>query len=173
VHSPCNARIFARRLLKFEIYLLISDAYGGRTRARTWDPLIKSQIAFVINQWLSCKLNTFHAIRRQRVTSEMQTCCKVAAFTNRARVLVTAYHSFGGEVEASNTPTIRRLTPLCRHQLLRIARLTLPPETIPSCYRRTRHTEFQPHSGRHHGCGRSLLDELGVQWVRRYRPTDA
>src|ERR1019366_6031284 len=28
-------------------------------------------------------------------------------------------------------------------------RLTLPPETIPSCYRRMRHTEFQPHSGRH------------------------
>jgi hypothetical protein len=37
-------------------------------------------------------------------------------------VSVTAYHhSFGEEVEASNTPTIRRLTPSCRHQLLRIA----------------------------------------------------
>src|SRR6266567_4811835 len=34
---------------------------------------------------------------------------------------VTAYHSFAGEVEASNTPTIRRLTPSCRHQLPRIA----------------------------------------------------
>src|SRR5664280_576864 len=33
---------------------------------------------------------------------------------------VMAYHSFGGEVEASNTPTIRRLTPSRRHQLLRI-----------------------------------------------------
>src|SRR5208282_1251493 len=33
---------------------------------------------------------------------------------------VTAYHSFGGEVEASNTPTIRRLTPSRRHQLPRI-----------------------------------------------------
>src|SRR5213083_326001 len=37
-------------------------------------------------------------------------------------VSVTAYHSFGGEVEASNTPTIRRLTPSCRHQLPPIAR---------------------------------------------------
>src|SRR5271163_575505 len=36
-------------------------------------------------------------------------------------VSVTANHSFGGEVEASNTPTIRRLTPSCRHQLPRIA----------------------------------------------------
>src|SRR5260221_6044471 len=34
----------------------------------------------------------------------------------------TAYHSFIGEVEALNTTTIRRLTPLCRHQLLAIAR---------------------------------------------------
>src|SRR5437773_5739392 len=36
-------------------------------------------------------------------------------------VSVTAYHSFGGEVEASNTPTIRRLTPSRRHQLSLIA----------------------------------------------------
>jgi hypothetical protein len=35
---------------------------------------------------------------------------------------VTAYHSFGGEVGASNTTTIRRLTPSCRHQLSPIAR---------------------------------------------------
>jgi hypothetical protein len=34
---------------------------------------------------------------------------------------VTAYHSFAGEVEASNTPTIRRLTPSRRHQLSPIA----------------------------------------------------
>ena len=37
---------------------------------------------------------------------------------------VTAYHCFSGEVEASNTPTIRRLTPSSRHQLPRIAHLT-------------------------------------------------
>src|SRR6266536_3546094 len=36
-------------------------------------------------------------------------------------VSVTAYHSFSGEVEASNTPTIRRLIPSCRHQLSSIA----------------------------------------------------
>ena len=30
-----------------------------------------------------------------------------------------------------------------------ISRLTSPPETIPSCYLGIRHTEFQPHSGRH------------------------
>jgi hypothetical protein len=36
-------------------------------------------------------------------------------------VSVTAYHSFAGEVEASNTPTIRRLTLLRRHKLSPIA----------------------------------------------------
>jgi hypothetical protein len=48
-------------------------------------------------------------------------------------VSITAYHSFGGEVEASNTPTIRRLTPSHRHQLPRIAptpdSLRRPPTT--------------------------------------------
>src|SRR5262249_50871600 len=38
-------------------------------------------------------------------------------------VSVTAYHSFGGEVEASSTPTIRRLIPSCRHQFSPIALL--------------------------------------------------
>src|SRR5208282_3228513 len=47
-------------------------------------------------------------------------------------VSVTAYHSFGGEVEALNTPTIRRLTPSCRHQLPRIARRATPSSSAPN-----------------------------------------
>src|ERR1700737_2832330 len=39
-------------------------------------------------------------------------------------VSVMAYHSFGGEVEALNTPTIRRLTLPCRHQLSALALTT-------------------------------------------------
>jgi hypothetical protein len=38
-----------------------------------------------------------------------------------------------------------------------ISRLTLQPETIPSCYRRSRHTEFQPHSGRHRAMSVRIL----------------
>src|SRR4029077_14565550 len=38
--------------------------------------------------------------------------------------LDTAYRSFGGEVEASSTPTICRLSDSCRHQLSAIAPLT-------------------------------------------------
>src|SRR5580658_10088951 len=41
--------------------------------------------------------------------------------SSKTLVSVTAYHSFGGEVEALNTPTIRRLTPSCRHQLSALA----------------------------------------------------
>jgi hypothetical protein len=46
-------------------------------------------------------------------------------------VSVTAYHSFAGEVEASNTPTIRRLTLLRRHQLSPIAPKALGLEIPP------------------------------------------
>jgi hypothetical protein len=42
--------------------------------------------------------------------------------SSKTLVSVAAYHSFGGEVEALNTPTIRRLTPSCRHQLSALAR---------------------------------------------------
>src|ERR1700720_2453679 len=44
--------------------------------------------------------------------------------SSKTLVSVTAYHSFGGEVEALNTPTIRRLTPSCRHQLSALAPAT-------------------------------------------------
>src|SRR4030081_2235872 len=44
--------------------------------------------------------------------------------SSKTLVSVTAYHSFGGEVEALNTPTIRRLTPSCRHQLSALARIS-------------------------------------------------
>src|ERR1700747_21103 len=47
-------------------------------------------------------------------------------------VSVTAYHSFGGEVEALNTPTIRRLTPSCRHQLPPIAHKKARINDVPT-----------------------------------------
>src|SRR4029077_8674613 len=41
--------------------------------------------------------------------------------SSKTLVSVTAYHSFGGKVEALNTPAIRPLTPSCRHQLSALA----------------------------------------------------
>jgi DNA-binding winged helix-turn-helix (wHTH) protein len=47
---------------------------------------------------------------RELLKVEGEHCCRVRA-----------YHPFSREVEASNTPTIRRLIPSCRHQLSRVA----------------------------------------------------
>ena len=52
----------------------------------------------------------FLTTSRESLKVEGEHCCRVRA-----------YHSFSREVEASNTPTIRRLIPSCRHQLSRIA----------------------------------------------------
>src|SRR4051812_968711 len=53
---------------------------------------------------------------------------KAPGWINRTTVSwVMAYHSLAGEVEVSNTPTIRRLTPSRRHQLPRI-----PPDPAPA-----------------------------------------
>jgi hypothetical protein len=43
-----------------------------------------------------------------------------------------AYHSFGGEVEASNTPTIRRFILERRHQLSRISQHVVSPPLFSS-----------------------------------------
>jgi hypothetical protein len=51
-----------------------------------------------------------------------------------------------------------------------ISRLTLPPETIPSCYRRTRHTEFQPHSGRHPTALRAIKNVRSLRIVSFLEP---
>jgi hypothetical protein len=44
--------------------------------------------------------------------------------------LDTAYRSFGGEVEASSTPTICRLSDSRRHQLWAIAQINGVPTSI-------------------------------------------
>src|SRR5258705_1771901 len=55
----------------------------------------------------------------QRVRkASVSGCAKVLGWESwKTLVSVWAYHSFSGEVEASNTPTIRSLIPSCRHQL--------------------------------------------------------
>ena len=71
-------------------------------------------------------------------------------------VSVTAYHSFGREVEASSTPTIRRLTPSCRHQLSPIARVGVYGAIAVSACRITRSIRVKAAA-------------LGIQWKNGYR----
>jgi hypothetical protein len=51
----------------------VIDFIGGRTRTRTLDPLIKSQLASLKYQRLTTKPLTFSSITDQTVTHEMQT----------------------------------------------------------------------------------------------------
>ena len=57
-------------------------------------------------------LNRLHQQRSRAVAQNLgQRSAKVPGCESwKTLVSVTAYHSFGGEVEASSTPTIRRLT---------------------------------------------------------------
>jgi hypothetical protein len=64
-------------------------------------------------------------------------------------VSVTAYHSFSGEVEALNTPTIRRLTPSRPHQLPRIT------PSAPIRYRPPQLGQPMPLSSRREGLQRT------------------
>ena len=67
--------------------------------------------------------------------------------SSKTLVSVTAYHSFGGEVEALNTPTIRRLTPSCRHQLSALAQLSrrcmVCRATLPSLRRNVNSSTYR------------------------------
>src|SRR4030081_2356277 len=67
----------------------------------------------------ACANNARAPLRKTSVSGSV----KVPGWESWKTLLsVTAYHSFSGEVEASNPPTIRRLIPSCRHQLSPIAR---------------------------------------------------
>src|SRR5258705_8590272 len=66
----------------------------------------------------ACPNSVLAPLRKTSVSGSENCPCWVSSKT---LVSVTAYHSFGGEVEALNTPTIRRLTPSCRHQLSALA----------------------------------------------------
>ena len=49
-----------------------------------------------------------------------------------------------------------------------INRLTSQPETIPSCYPRSRHAEFQPHHGRHHALAGNVTAQ--IFYLKNRRP---
>ena len=95
-------------------------------------PVAHQPLAAVVGQLVGmdaeqgCYLG-LDGLRQQRSRTIAQTSvsgsAKVPGWESwKTLVSVTAYHSFGGEVEASSTPTIRRLTPSCRHQLSVLAR---------------------------------------------------
>ncbi len=56
---------------KIKIPAFIQAVIGGRTRARTWDPMIKSLTFTALFQWLSCKFRGFNTHLDQYVTCQL------------------------------------------------------------------------------------------------------
>src|SRR5205823_1137409 len=87
-------------------------------------------------------------------------------------VSVTAYHSFAGEVEGSNTPTIRRLTLSRRHQLSPIApRMTSVSNIRPIIRATVRDPLGDDRSDRSHICVDCAVRLLGVPTRYSIQPT--
>ncbi len=61
-----RVRLTSRRLNR-----QVLEKLGGRTRARTWDPMIKSLVLMMLFQCLSCKFGGFQLQRDQCVAGEL------------------------------------------------------------------------------------------------------
>src|SRR6266550_2437979 len=84
--------------------------------------------------------------------------------------LDTAYRSFGGEVEASSTPTICRLPDSRRHQLWAIAQTKARRHGIQS-----RESSFAPsRQAKLHGSSQRVeMDRPRPQWIGSNRRASA
>jgi hypothetical protein len=112
-------------------YTLSDLANAGHDLTLGQMPVAHQPLAAVVGQFVGMAAEQgrhfgIYGLRQQRSRALRKTSVsgsvKVPGWESwKTLVSVTAYHSFGGEVEASNTPTIRRLTPSCRLQLSPIA----------------------------------------------------
>src|SRR5438034_9459491 len=122
--SPIRSRTRGHRTATGPMPVMISRLGRCPCRTSRWWPSSVSLSAWSLSKAATsastaCASSARAPLRKTSVSGS----AKVPGWESwKTLVSVTAYHSFGGEVEASNTPTIRRLTPSCRHQLLRLAR---------------------------------------------------
>ena len=134
--SPTRSRTRGQRTATGPMPVMISRSGRCPWRTSRWRPSSVSLSAWHAEQ--GCNLG-LDGLRQQRSRAVAQNLGQRIGKTSwpgkswKTLVSVTAYHSFGGEVEASSTPTIRRLTPSCRHQLSPIARLEPPAEGFTCC----------------------------------------
>src|SRR6516225_1962351 len=127
--SLARSRTRGQRTATGPMPVIISRSGRCPWRTSRWRPSSVSLSAWLASKTATsastaCASSARAPLRRISVSGS----AKVPGWQSwKTLALVTAYHSFGGEVEASSTPTIRRLTPSCRHQLSLIAR---HPEAI-------------------------------------------
>src|SRR6185436_17925045 len=89
---------------------------------RCWPVAVFRSACFARNSATSASMAWVSSARAPLRRISVRESVKAPGWASLITLLSdTAYHSFIGEVEASNTTTIRRLTPSCRHQLLAIA----------------------------------------------------
>src|SRR5216683_5270160 len=126
--SPTRSRSRGQRTATGPMPVMISRSGRCPWRTSRWWPPAVSLSAWQLSKAATsastaCASSTQAPLRKTSVSES----AKLPGWENRKTlVLVTAYHSFSGEVEASNTPTIRRLIPSCRHQLSPIAHVHKP-----------------------------------------------
>src|SRR5436305_1432153 len=126
--SPTRSRTRGHRTATGPMPVMISRLGRCPCRTSRWWPSSVSLSAWSLSKAATsastaCASSARAPLRKTSVSGS----AKLPGWESwKTLVSVTAYHSFGGEVEASNTPTIRRLTPSCRHQLSPIAWAQLP-----------------------------------------------
>src|SRR3984893_12238210 len=121
--SPIRSRTRGQRTAPGPMPVTISRSGRCPWRTSRWRPSSVSWSAWRLSKAATsastaCESSARAPLRKTSVSGSEN----VPRWESRKTLLsVTAYHSFGGEVGASNTTTIRRLTPSCRHQLSPIA----------------------------------------------------
>src|SRR6516225_5803135 len=132
--SLARSRTRGQRTATGPMPVIISRSGRCPWRTSRWRPSSVSLSAWLASKTATsastaCASSARAPLRRISVSGS----AKVPGWQSwKTLALVTAYHSFGGEVEASSTPTIRRLTPSCRHQLSLIAQPCDGSECRPS-----------------------------------------
>src|SRR5262245_24258243 len=121
--SPTRSRTRGQHTATGPMPVMISRSGRCPWRTSRWRPSSVSLSAWQLSKAAtSASIACAKSARAPLRNTSVSGSAKVPGWESwKTLVSVTAYHSFGGEVEASNTPTIRRIIPSCRHQSSPIA----------------------------------------------------
>src|SRR3974390_2358115 len=120
---PTRSRTRGQRTATGPMPVMISRSGKCPWRTSRWWPSSVDASAYLLSKVAtSASIACARSVRAPARNTSVSGSIKLPGWESwKTLVLVTAYHSFAGEVEALNTPTIRRLTPQCRHHLSPIA----------------------------------------------------
>src|SRR5258708_3124636 len=133
---PTRSRTRGQRTATAPMPVMISRSGRCPCRTSRWRPSSVTSSACLLSKApTSASTACASSARAPSRKISVSGSAKVPGWESwKTLVSVTAYHSFDGEVEASNTPTIRRLIPSCRHQLSPIAPIVDIHERSPTYF---------------------------------------